>query len=115
MESHAATFEYIHEVSCRNSQTWRGDPRFRGRARHLLAHVGSAVLDSQSADDPVAQARNAAFRQGLQALGWMVGHNVQIEYRWASGDGDHSRNNAAATCRFRKFYPARAQRGRIVA
>ncbi len=25
----------------------------------------------------------------------MVGHNVQIEYRWASGDGDRSRKNAA--------------------
>jgi putative ABC transport system substrate-binding protein len=53
------------------------------------------VLASQSADDPVAQARNAAFLQGLRALGWMVGHNVQIEYRWASGDGDRSRKNAA--------------------
>jgi putative ABC transport system substrate-binding protein len=53
------------------------------------------VLASQSADDPVAQARNAAFLQGLRALGWMVGHNVQIEYRWTSGDGDRSRKNAA--------------------
>ena len=53
------------------------------------------VLASQTADDPVAQARNAAFLQGLRALGWMVGHNVQIEYRWASGDGDRSRKNAA--------------------
>jgi putative tryptophan/tyrosine transport system substrate-binding protein len=53
------------------------------------------VLASQFADDPVAQARNAAFLQGLRALGWMVGHNVQIEYRWASGDGDRSRKNAA--------------------
>jgi len=53
------------------------------------------ILDSQSADDPVAQARHAAFLQGLQGLGWIVGHNVQIEYRWAAGDGDRSRRNAA--------------------
>jgi hypothetical protein len=30
-----------------------------------------------------AQSRNAAFLQGMQELGWAVGRNVRIDYRWA--------------------------------
>jgi len=29
----------------------------------------------------VSQARNAAFLQALQELGWTAGRNLQIEYR----------------------------------
>jgi putative ABC transport system substrate-binding protein len=36
--------------------------------------------------DPAAQARLAAFRQGLAALGWVEARNLRIEYRWANGD-----------------------------
>jgi putative ABC transport system substrate-binding protein len=32
-----------------------------------------------------SQKRIAAFRQGLAALGWKDGQNVQIEYRWGAG------------------------------
>jgi len=53
------------------------------------------VLMSQSSDDPVAQARNAAFLQGLQELGWTVGQNVQVDYRWSAADVEGSRKNAA--------------------
>ncbi len=55
------------------------------------------VLMGQAATDPVSQARNAAFLQGLQELGWMTGRNVEIEYRWAPGgvdNVDNSRRNA---------------------
>jgi hypothetical protein len=41
------------------------------------------VLKSQATDDPIAHARNAAFLQGLQELGWTVAQNVQLEYRRA--------------------------------
>ena len=38
---------------------------------------------SLAADDPESQARLAAFAQGLQQLGWTVGQNVRVDYRWA--------------------------------
>src|SRR5215212_1682421 len=44
------------------------------------------VLMSTAAEDPESQLRFAAFVQGLQQAGWTVGHNLQIETRWASGD-----------------------------
>ena len=46
------------------------------------------VLMRLAADDPEAQARIAAFLQGLQELGWTVGRNVRIDTRWAAGDAD---------------------------
>jgi len=52
------------------------------------------VLMSQPAGDPVAQARSAAFLQGLQELGWTIGRNVQIEHRWDLDEADHRRNVA---------------------
>jgi putative ABC transport system substrate-binding protein len=44
---------------------------------------------------PEGQARNAAFLQALQELGWTDGNNVQIDYRWGTGDADQNRRNAA--------------------
>jgi ABC-type uncharacterized transport system substrate-binding protein len=53
------------------------------------------VLVSLSADDPQAQARNAVFLQGLQQLGWTVGRNVTIDFRWGAGNADNARKFAA--------------------
>jgi ABC-type uncharacterized transport system substrate-binding protein len=36
-----------------------------------------------------------AFAQGLAELGWTVGRNVRIEYRWGAGDLDRFRRSAA--------------------
>ena len=48
-----------------------------------------------TASDPQAQARYAAFLQGLQQLGWTVGNNVQIDSRWSVGNEDDTRKYAA--------------------
>jgi putative ABC transport system substrate-binding protein len=46
-------------------------------------------------DDLDAQARHAAFLQGLQQLDWTDGRNVQIEARWAAANDDNIRKYAA--------------------
>jgi putative tryptophan/tyrosine transport system substrate-binding protein len=44
---------------------------------------GIGVLASLAEDDPEMRARLAAFRQGLEKLGWSEGRNVRIETRYA--------------------------------
>jgi len=46
-------------------------------------------------NDPEVRIRDAAFRQGLQELGWTVGANLRIDYRWGAGDRDLYRRYAA--------------------
>jgi ABC-type uncharacterized transport system substrate-binding protein len=65
------------------------------RAQHSERMRRIGVLLGHAADDPESQARNAAFLQGLQEMGWTVGRNVRIDYRWAAGDFDSIRKHAA--------------------
>ena len=65
------------------------------RAQQSKSTRRVAALLPYSANDPEAQNRNAAFLQALQQLGWTVGQNVQIEYRWAAGSEDDMRKYAA--------------------
>ena len=65
----------------------------RAQQSKRIRRVG--VLMPYVANDPQAQARNAAFLQGLQQLGWTVGTNVQIDYRWSAGNADDTRKYAA--------------------
>ncbi|MDO8397780.1 MAG: ABC transporter substrate-binding protein [Bradyrhizobium sp.] len=53
------------------------------------------VLMPLAGDDPVARARIGAFLEGLHQLGWIDGGNIQIEYRWAVGDAERTRRDAA--------------------
>jgi ABC-type uncharacterized transport system substrate-binding protein len=46
------------------------------------------VLVSYPEDDPEMRARLAAFRQGLERLGWSEGRNVRIDYRFAADHPD---------------------------
>jgi putative ABC transport system substrate-binding protein len=44
------------------------------------------VLMNLQPDNPEAQARIKALLRGLQEKGWTDGHNVQIDYRWATNN-----------------------------
>src|SRR5262249_37136177 len=64
------------------------------RAQHQpVKHVG--ILLPATADDPVFQARLAAFYQELALFGWSIGRNVRIEIRWATANDAELRRHAA--------------------
>jgi len=53
------------------------------------------ALMNVTSDDPESSLRVAAFSQGLQELGWSVGRNVRIDWRWAGADRERARTYAA--------------------
>ena len=55
----------------------------RAQQPSRMRRVG--VLTPFAADDAEGHARLTAFAQGLQQLGWTVGQNVRIDYRWGDG------------------------------
>ena len=65
----------------------------RGRQGERIRRVGALV--GFHANDPQGEARVAAFRQGLQALGWIDGRNLRIDLSWGAGDADSVRKRAA--------------------
>jgi putative ABC transport system substrate-binding protein len=65
----------------------------RAQQPERMRRIG--VLMHTGADEPEAQARLAAFMQGLQELGWAVGRNTRIDYRWSGGDLARLRKDAA--------------------
>ena len=58
----------------------------RAQQGEPMRRVG--LLVNLAADDPIGQARVAAFVQGLQAAGWVEGRNVRIDIRWAATSTD---------------------------
>src|SRR6516165_7148204 len=67
--------------------------RARAQPRERMRRIG--VLMSRSESDPQGLELITAFAQGLAELGWTVGHNVRIEYRWGAGDLDRFRSYEA--------------------
>ncbi|MGA9816482.1 MAG: ABC transporter substrate-binding protein [Pseudolabrys sp.] len=65
----------------------------RAQQGERVRRVG--VLMPFTANDPEAQARNALFEQSLRELGWMVGRDLQIDYRWPGGEAASIRRDAA--------------------
>src|SRR5262245_20825144 len=53
------------------------------------------VLMNVAADDPLSTLRVSAFAQAMQELGWTVGRNLRIDYRWGQADPDRLRKYAA--------------------
>jgi putative ABC transport system substrate-binding protein len=65
----------------------------RAQQPERMRRIG--VLMSTAVDDPQDPARLAAFAQGLQELGWTIGRNLRIDYRWSASSPDNARKYAA--------------------
>src|SRR5262249_9526855 len=68
--------------------------RAAGRAQQGEGMRSIGVLLPAAPDDPVFQARIAAFHQELALLGWIIGRNVRIDTRWATTNPAEIRRNA---------------------
>jgi ABC-type uncharacterized transport system substrate-binding protein len=55
-----------------------------GNAQELRVRTVGVLMGF--ANDAEAKARVRAFEQGLERVGWSVGQNLRIEYRYAEGD-----------------------------
>ena len=53
------------------------------------------MLNSLAEDDPESVTRRAAFEQAMKELGWTIGGNLRIDYRWARNDFELIRRFAA--------------------
>ena len=67
---------------------------FAARAQQTERMRRIGVLTPLAPDDAESMARIAAFLQGLGDLGWAVGRNVRIDYRWSAGDPYRIRKDA---------------------
>ena len=65
----------------------------RAQQPERIRRVGVLMLYAEN--DPIGEGRAAVFRQSLEKLGWTIGRNLHIDYKWGLGDGDWLR--AAAT------------------
>src|SRR5262245_12583678 len=65
----------------------------RAQQPERMRRIG--VLAQGAANDPEVAARLTAFVQGLQELGWSVGRNARIDYRWAAANWDLTQRYAA--------------------
>src|SRR6516225_9000268 len=82
MAIHIRRREFI--VTLGGAATWPIAARAQQPER--MRRVG--VLMGYAENDSEAQAWVAAFREGLQTLGWMEGRNIRIDTRWAASDAE---------------------------
>ena len=66
----------------------------RAQQDDRIKRIG-VLLGATTEHDPESEARVAAFRVGLEQLGWFEGRNVRIDYRFAGGDADRIRSYVA--------------------
>jgi putative ABC transport system substrate-binding protein len=84
--------EFITLLATGATATW---PPFVARAQQPERMRRIGVLMNRAASDPDGQARVAAFKEGMQQLGWSEGRNVQIDVGWGADDIDLEQKNAA--------------------
>jgi putative ABC transport system substrate-binding protein len=65
----------------------------RAQQPERMRRIG--VLTPFASDDPAEQRNVLAFAQALAQSGWIEGHNVRIDIRWAAGDAERIRRYAA--------------------
>ena len=70
--------EFLGAISGGVAATWSLAARAQQPDR--MRRIG--LLEIGHADDPAVQARTAAVREELEKLGWVVGRNLAIDYRW---------------------------------
>jgi putative ABC transport system substrate-binding protein len=56
----------------------------RAQRGDQVRRVGAVIAFGEK--DSLGQASAAAFKRGLERLGWVEGRNIQVDYRFASGD-----------------------------
>jgi putative tryptophan/tyrosine transport system substrate-binding protein len=56
----------------------------RAQQTERVRRIGVLMLYPEN--DPAGQVRAAAFRQGLEKLGWTIGRDLQIDFHWGTGD-----------------------------
>ena len=75
--------EFIKGMVGSAAATW--SPAALAQQAEQVRRIG--VLMHSPSNEPEAQARLAAFLQGMRDAGWEVGRNLRVEYRWSVGDG----------------------------
>jgi putative ABC transport system substrate-binding protein len=58
------------------------------RAQERVRRIGVLLVHAEG--DAVGKVRVAAFRHGLEKLGWVEGRNLHVDYRWDSGEPEHA-------------------------
>jgi putative tryptophan/tyrosine transport system substrate-binding protein len=66
----------------------------RAQQQERMRRIG-VLAGGAAATDADTQERNAAFAKSLQELGWVVGRNVQIDFRYGLGNAANIRKYAA--------------------
>ena len=82
--------DFIKVIAGSGAATWPLLARAQQgeRARRI------GVLMNVPENEPNAQARFAAFLQGMQQLGWADGRNIRIDTRWGGNDAKMRKNAA---------------------
>src|SRR4051812_30902350 len=65
----------------------------RAQQREPIRRGGGVMAGAES--DPEGKASVAAFREGLQTLGWTEGRDIRIDTRWATPGDAESRQRFA--------------------
>jgi putative ABC transport system substrate-binding protein len=72
----------------------------RAQQSNRMRRIGALMNFSES--NPQSRNRVAAFQQSIEKLGWTIGRNVLIDYRWYMGDDERAR---AATAELLRLSP----------